>query len=124
MTRHRPRRESDPTEPRISVRNATLQGLSADGLVLSCELRTSMLVPTGAESTWDARVVMVGSFQCVRQLSDEEAAFFSRTSGLFVMWPFARATLDALARFASVSAPQLPLLVRPGATPVSSGRSR
>lgn len=117
VARVRESRDTDPLEHRITPRRATVASLSEDGLVLALNLRASAVVRLAESEVWDARVDLVGRFTSAKALTDDEAAFFARTSGLYVLWPFARSAIDGLARLAGVSAPILPLLVRPSTQP-------
>jgi preprotein translocase subunit SecB len=94
--------------------------LSEDGLELDLQLRATIVVRVAEREVWDARVELVGRFTSDKPLKDIDAAYFARTSGLYVLWPFARTALDNLSRMAGVSAPILPLLVRPATVPSRS----
>lgn len=91
-----------------------LAGMATDGLSLTVHLRASLFVRLADDEAWSARALLVGEFSSSVPLSEADADYFARSSGLYVLWPFARAQLDQLARLAGVDAPQLPLIVRPG----------
>jgi hypothetical protein len=118
--RTRSRRDTDPTEQSVTVRNATLGEKSEDGLRVSCRLRTTMRIPLGETETWEGRIVLLGHFSSTRELEDIDAEFFARASALYVMWPFARSAFDQLRLLAGLQAIPLPLLVRPRIFPVRS----
>jgi hypothetical protein len=97
-------------------RNGQLRERSDDGLSLVISIRASFRFRIAENETWDTSVVLVGSFTSARELSDDDAQFFAASSALYVLWPYVRTELDQLARFAGVTIPQLPLIVRPSLT--------
>lgn len=112
-------RASDPVEPRLTPRNAALENLADEGRSLVVSLRASLFVRISEEEAWDAQVVLRGRFTSNIELSPHDADYFARSSGLYVLWPFARAYLDQLARLAGIpAAPLLPLIVRPRRTAI------
>lgn len=120
----RPTRESDPAKPRLAPRNADLVNLSEDGRALDVRLRVALRLRLADEETWEIHVVLLGHFTADRDLTSDQAESFARDSGLYVLWPFARAHIDQLARLAGItSAPQLPLIVRPRPTSIGESSS-
>jgi preprotein translocase subunit SecB len=96
-----------------------LESLAEDGRSLSVRVRASILFRLSDEETWQAHVVLLGNFTSTVEVKPDAAELFAKASGLYVLWPYARAYLDQLARISGIAAaPQLPLIVRPGPTPV------
>ncbi len=63
-------------------------------------------------------------FASTPELNEETAQAFVRMSGVFLVWPYARATLTSLSQMAGVPAPYLPLLSRPGRLVVEPGAGK
>lgn len=117
-------RPTDPAEPRLTPRNASLVTLSEDGQALGVRMKASLLVRLSDDEVWQAHVVLLGSFGSAVELTWDVADGFAKASCLYVLWPFARAQLDLLARLAGIAAPpQLPLIVRPRVTQIEPARS-
>lgn len=100
----------------MTPRPATLILLGDDGATLTVRLRASTVVRLSETEVWVARTELLARFTSSPAVSEEEAAFFANSSGLYVLWPFARAALDGVARLAGVEVTPLPLLVRPTPT--------
>ncbi len=120
---HRRRRDSDASGPQALLGDPRLVAFADDGMALSCELRTILVVPTGDEEVWEAKVVLRGQFVCSQTLKRSQAVFFASASALWVMLPFARAQVMQLASVAGVDAPPLPLVIRPPHVGGPTGRS-
>jgi hypothetical protein len=84
-----------------------------DGRALVLSLSARLTVRISPDEVWEARVELLGRFSSSLELTSDDGEYFASSSGLYVLWPFARADIDALARLAGVQAPPLPLLIRP-----------
>jgi hypothetical protein len=80
-------------------------------------------VPLGDDDVWSAHCRITALFAASLDIDDEVAESFAKLSGVFLVWPFARSALTTLAQLAGVTAPQLPLLTRPGRLAVEPRRS-
>jgi preprotein translocase subunit SecB len=117
----RPVRDSDPAEPRLTPRTGVLTHLADDGRTFTVALKASLLFRLPDDEAWDAQVQLEGRFSSAQALDRVEAAYFAQSSGLYVLWPFARVHLDQLARMAGIpNVPQLPLIVRSRPTEIES----
>jgi hypothetical protein len=106
-------------------RNGELVSLSEDKRALAVRIRASLLTRVSDTEVWQARVELVGHFTSSIDLEPHDAIAFAAQSGLYVLWPFARAEMDQLARLAGISdAPQLPLIVRPRSTAIEPAGRR
>lgn len=120
--RRRTKRDGDPASARVSFRDARLRDLAPDGSRFTCELKTGLTTPVSDEETWEAQITLVGAFSSTRPLSRRLAAYFTKSSGLYVMWPFARSHLEQLGLLAGVVTSPLPLIIRPAADAPSASR--
>jgi len=109
----RKRRAADPGEANAFLGAPRLASFSPGGALFDCDFQARLIVPTGDDEVWEARLHIRGEFSSAVQLKRTQAAFFAGTSALFVMLPIARADLIQLASLANVQAPTLPLVVRP-----------
>ena len=114
---HASRRRRRPSEAesganayRPSVR---LIRLSEDGRSFEIAVVVRVVVPLVEDEVWAARIRLVAIFASDVDVTRGLALAFARQSGLFLVWPYARTHLTELARMAGVSAPLLPLLLRP-----------
>jgi hypothetical protein len=84
-----------------------------DGRSFIVEVRAAVAIPLVEDEEWVAEVRITATFVSDISITRRDAVAFARASGVFLVWPYARATLTDLARAAGVSAPMLPLLTRP-----------
>lgn len=115
----RQRTQEDPTEATLAIPRAKLVK-GANAREFRCTLQVNTQVPISDEETWTAKVTIVGRFGSSIDLTLVQARSFARDSGLYVMWPFARAHLAQLGMLAGLEPPHLPLIVRPGGVRVPS----
>jgi len=110
--RRRAPAESDFTAashpPRVRLRT-----LADDGLSFVIEVRAQVLVPLLEDEVWAAELGLVATFVSETHLRRVDVQSFTQLSGVFLVWPYARAYLTELARMAGVTAPLLPLFYRP-----------
>ena len=69
-------RPTDPAEPRLTPRNASLVSLSEDGQALGVRMKASLLVRLPDDEVWQAHVVLHGSFGSAVELSWDVADGF------------------------------------------------
>jgi hypothetical protein len=115
----RQRIQDDPTEATLGIPRALLVK-GATAREFRCRLQVNTQVPISDEEIWTAKVTIVGRFGSSIDLTPAQARSFARDSGLYVMWPFARAHLAQFAMLAGLEPPHLPLIVRPGGVRVAA----
>lgn len=114
--RRRPREESaEVTPPVVQVRIGRA-AMAPEPTSFTVTLRLSLSFAIDAKTDFVARLAVAAAFSSDQALSRAPVGQFVRQSSLYVIWPFARSQFASLARLAGVSAPPLPLLVRPELT--------
>lgn len=108
----RPNRPSDPAAP--TARARILPVVVGEGaLSFDCAISVRVRIPGPGDEIFDGTAELVGRFVAETEVDEARAGAFARASALFLLWPYARTSLDDAARTAGVEGPPLPLLVRP-----------
>jgi preprotein translocase subunit SecB len=120
----RRRRTANQTDlrPTAYLPRAKLLDRTDDPRSFSLSLVARVRVPLGDDELWFARCKLTALFAASDDVAQTDAEAFARLSGIFLVWPFARSALTNLSQMAGVTAPQLPLLTRPGPLAVEPPR--
>ncbi len=71
-----------------------------------------MVVPTTESDVLEIVALLTGRLVSPELVDDDRAEQFARASAIYLLWPYARAFFQDMARMAGVTAPPLPLIYR------------
>ena len=123
-TRRKRRSNETDVRPAAYLPRARVLDTSDNHRSFSVSLSARVKVPIGEDEMWTANVRLVAQFASEVDVDGPLAEDFTRMSGVFLVWPYARTVLSTLSQMAGVTAPLLPLLTRPGRVAVEPERSR
>lgn len=113
--RRRARRPTDVDGLAGRVWNLPVE-VTPGSLTFVCGIRVRLLVPLDELSLFEIDLGMKARFVSADEVIASAADSFARASALYLLWPYARTYSHEIARLGGVTAPPLPLLVRPSPT--------
>lgn len=112
----RPARKGDPDETSVTT-GQTLRHESP-GDPPECSVTVRIRVRIQDTELFDVKLTLRGRLAIAPGTASGQVRFFIRQQAFYVIWPFARAHFDSIAKMAGVQLPPLPILAVPGASRV------